>query len=175
MDAAFAMATALPDLLERLGRDHGRIAQVVREFARETDSLVTTAGPDWLRLAELIDFLRYYADKVHHPLEDRVFDRLLHKGLTPTERHLIFRNIGQHQEILLLTEKIAQAIEAAKQGGAFVEESFEETVAQYLSLQRKHMRFEETHLFPLLQSRLDESDWNELQLVLDQTQDEMEP
>jgi hemerythrin-like domain-containing protein len=37
---------------------------------------------------------------------------------------------------------------------------FVECLDEYLSLQRRHMTFEEMHMFPLLMSRLDNDDWN---------------
>ena len=59
------MSTAkgyLPLLLERLSRDQARIAGVVQHLADLAEAL--EAAPDWPVIAELIDFLDYYADKV---------------------------------------------------------------------------------------------------------------
>lgn len=154
-----------PELIERLGRDHVRMTATLNGLAGAADALVTEAGPDWARVHDLLDFLRYYADRVHHPLEDRLMDRLLHKGLTPGERHLVFRNLGQHQEIHDRTERIAGVVEHALRGEVIAEEDFSLELDAYLALQRRHMRFEETHLFPLLCALLGESDWTGLTAV----------
>ena len=87
--------TMVPALLERLGRDHARITSVTRELAILADAVNGQTKPDWQRMKELVEFLCYYADRVHHPLEDKLFDRLLNKGLTPTERRLLYRNLDQ--------------------------------------------------------------------------------
>ena len=165
----------LPNLLERLGQDHTRISEVMHELAVASDALVREEGPDWQHLGELMHFLQYYADRVHHPLEDRVFDRLLHKGLTPTERHLVFNNLGQHQEIIGLTRKISEHVRNAVDSGVVAEEEFSEVLAEYISLQRKHMRFEESQLFPLLVSRLDDADWDGMQSLIDAVDSEQQP
>jgi hemerythrin-like domain-containing protein len=157
-----------PVLLDRLGNDHARIAQVVREFMELSD--VVEPAPNWLRLRELIEFLDYYADQVHHPLEDRLFDRLVDKGLTPTERHLVFRNLGQHQEISAMTERMASQIEVAIEGGAIGRDDFVETAAEYVNLQRRHMKFEESYLFPLLEAELENEDWNALTGIVDEAE-----
>jgi hemerythrin-like domain-containing protein len=159
------IAQPLPPLIERLGRDHQRISRINRQLARECDSLASAEGPDWQKMADLLHFLRYYADQVHHPLEDRLVDRLLHKGLTPTERHLVFRNLGQHEEITAATERIARQIELSLGGGVIAIDELAQMLDDYLALQRKHMRFEETHLFPLLVAQLDSNDWNILQKI----------
>ena len=154
-------------LIERLGKDHARIAGVVREFAAVAESADDPAG--WQRLSELVEFLDYYADRIHHPLEDRLFDHLVSKGLTPTERHLVFKNLGQHQEIGAMTEALAAQIAESVKGGTIDLDSFREAAAGYVSLQRRHMRFEESHLFPLLDAEFDNRDWNALMGILEST------
>jgi len=161
----------LPELLLRLGRDHARIGQINEQFAAVSDQLAQTASDSslddsvdrqalWNEAADCLEFLSHFADKAHHPLEDRLFDALLHKGLTPTERHLVFRNLGQHQEIMTLTESLSGYIHDAQKQIVIDVARFAESVDEYLSLQRRHMTFEEMHLFPLLMSRLDNDDWN---------------
>lgn len=163
------MAQRLPPvLIERLGSDHVRIASVVREVAELIDTVAPE--PDWQRLSELVGFLSYYADRVHHPLEDRLFDRLVNKGLTPTERRLVFKNLRQHQEITALTEDISEQIVRALKGGAVDAGDFRETATGYVSLQGRHMRFEEAYLFPLLETEFDNQDWNALTGILRELQ-----
>ncbi len=155
----------LPLLLERLSRDHARIAGVVRRLAELAETL--EQEPDWHEIAEHIDFLDYYADKVHHPLEDRVFDALVNKGLTPTERHLVFKNLGQHEEITSLTQSLARQAAGAVSGTLTPDvPDFDEALQAYIALQIRHMRFEESQLFPLLEQGLDNSDWNALTRTL---------
>jgi hemerythrin-like domain-containing protein len=157
-----------PVLIERLGRDHARIAGVVREVADLVDAI---GQPDWQRLEELLEFLHYFADRVHHPLEDRLFDHLIHKGLTPTERHLVFRNLSQHEEIRALTDSISERISTALANGAVDVDDFREVVAGYLDLQRRHMRFEENQLFPLIEGAFDNSDWNTVMRLVESAQE----
>ena len=152
-----------PVLIERLGRDHARIAGIVRELGDVVDAL---GEPDWQRLEELLHFLRYFADRVHHPLEDRLFDHLVDKGLTPMERQLVFRNLRQHEEIRALTDSLASRVETALADGAVDVAEFREEVASYLSLQRRHMRFEENQLFPLVEGAFDNADWSRLMGLL---------
>lgn len=154
----------LPLLLERLSRDHARIAGVLKRLADLADRLET--DPDWDTLSEHVSFLDYYADKVHHPLEDRVFDHLVNKGLTPTERHLVFKNLGQHEEITAMTEALAEKASAAAANGMVDVAEFSDELNAYLSLQLRHLRFEENQLFPLLEQGLDNSDWNRLTRVV---------
>lgn len=154
----------LPALLERLGKDHARIAGITARLGTLSDQLDFSGDdvPVFDEIADCLYFLKHYADRVHHPLEDRLFDALLHKGLTPTERHLVFRNLGQHQEIMTLTEAMLAQTLLGRNDGVVDHAAFADLVDEYLALQRRHMLFEETHMFPLLMSRLDNADWNRL-------------
>jgi len=156
---------SLPAILERLGRDHARISAVVARLAKASDQLEfgDDAADAWAELVACLHFLEHYADRVHHPLEDHTFDVILHKGLTPTERHLVFRNLGQHEDLISRTEKLRESALAGARGEEIDVPAFVEALDEYLALQRRHMVFEETHIFPLLLSRLDNADWNELQ------------
>jgi len=155
-----------PILIERLGRDHAKIAGVVRELEELADTLA--AEPDWQEIDGLIGFLAYFADRVHHPLEDRLFDLVVNKGLTPTERHLVFRNLSQHREIKNLTDTLSSQVRLAMSGGTVDPGDFRESLADYVALQRRHMRFEESHLFPLLEGALENRDWNAITAILEE-------
>lgn len=159
------VSTRLPPvLIERLGSDHARIVGVVRELESLAETL--SGEPDWDQIGDLLDFLSYFADRLHHPLEDRLFDVVVNKGLTPAERHLVFRNLGQHQEIRDLTDSLSRQVTTARNGGTVDAGEFRESLAEYVSLQRRHMRFEESNLFPLLEGTLDNTDWNTLSGIL---------
>lgn len=155
-----------PVLLERLSRDHARIASVVRQLLECADTL--SEEPDWIRMGELIGFLDYYADRIHHPLEDRLFDHLVNKGLTPAEHHLVFRNLHQHQEIQTMTEALSVTLGERRIGTVVDSKEFLERVSEYAALQSRHMHFEETHLFPLLEQQFENRDWNQLMGILNE-------
>ena len=154
---AYAPAGRVHALIARLKDDHGRIAHTTARLRRIADRLGTQ--PDWQQLSELTGFLRFFADRAHHPLEDRLFDRLLLKGITPTERKLIFKNLQQHEEIRRLTGELTKQIDEAVNGRCVSIADFLEQLDLYLELQNRHMRFEETQLFPLVEARFDDADW----------------
>jgi hemerythrin-like domain-containing protein len=155
----------LPEILVRLGRDHARINSVVQQLSHALDPLSGDLEDiNWVEIAGLINFLKYFADRVHHPLEDRLFDKLLHKGLTPVERHIVFGNMGQHQELAVATERLCSEVQIALDGGAVDNAGLVDLLTQYVALQTRHMRFEEVHLLPLLIARFDDEDWTNLTL-----------
>lgn len=165
-----------PGVLARLLEDHRMIGQVMHSLEHEIDGLQgTEIGSSYLALNRIVEYMSRYADVSHHPLEDRVFDRLLHKGVSPTERHLVFQNLGQHQEILASTRALRAQLELVmlKDSGEDSGDARKllEDAEAYLRQQRKHMAFEETHLFPLVEYHLENSDWNALAVELAELED----
>ena len=170
MGISSAVDSTTPAVLVRLGDDHARIAAVITQLSHANDCLsIPDESRYWSDMLVLMEFQLYFADRIHHPLEDRIFDRVLHKGLTPTEHHLVFKNLSQHQEIMDMTLRLMADVQLATRGGVVDRSQFAEQVAEYVDLQRKHMRFEELHLFPLVEARFDNKDWNELHDSLDNT------
>lgn len=154
----------VPRVMARLLEDHQLIGQVMHRLEHEIDGLQgSEVGSSYLALDRIVEYMAGYADVTHHPLEDRLFDRLLHKGVSPTERHLVFQNLGQHQQILAATRALQAELELRMLDDAG-EDALEllEHAEAYLRQQRRHMSFEETHLFPLAQYHLQNSDWNAL-------------
>jgi len=166
-----------PGVLARLLEEHRLIGQIMHCLEHEIDGLQgTEIGSSYLALNRIVEYMSRYADVSHHPLEDRVFDRLLHKGVSPTERHLVFQNLGQHQEILASTRALRAQLElvmlkdSGEDSGDDARKLLEDAEA-YLRQQRKHMSFEETHLFPLVEYHLENSDWNALAVELAELED----
>jgi hemerythrin-like domain-containing protein len=155
---------ASPQLIGRIGADHAHIDRLLQALedllgsSRERQSLARAARC----LSELDDF----TERLHHPLEDRIFDQLVNKGLTPWERRLVFRNLHQHQEIRELSIALMSELDH-RQTGAIAEPSgVTQALSAYLSLQREHLRFEESHLLPLLMATFNENDWQTLSSIL---------
>ena len=73
---------------------------------------------------------------------------------------MVFLNLGKHQEIIALARKLQDDMETILSGKASPARTLLEDVRQYLLQQRKHMSFEEFHLFPLAESCLSDPDWN---------------
>jgi hemerythrin-like domain-containing protein len=163
----------VPRVMARLLEDHQLIGQVMHRLEHEIDGLQgSEVGSSYLALDRIVEYMADYADVTHHPLEDRLFDRLLHKGVSPTERHLVFQNLGQHQQIFAATRALQAELELRmlNDSGEDALELLEHAEA-YLRQQRRHMSFEETHLFPLAQYHLQNSDWNALAEELGKAED----
>lgn len=154
-----------PELLQRLDRDHARLARILEALETQAQRCVAGArGTDLDRLATLVDYINEYPDAVHHPLEDRIFARLGEHSLSPEERRVLADNVNQHQQLSTATANLAADIDALMatpadaDGGAL-----HSHVTAYVDLQRQHMRNENEWVFPIALRAFSEQDWEALE------------
>jgi hemerythrin-like domain-containing protein len=154
-------------VINRLEQDHQRTSTLLGLLQQ---TLATKGDVDWLLTRDIIAYLQDYPDKVHHPLEDHLFDLVLDKGLPPAECELVRKNLRQHAQIMTATDQLAQEVEQILADIAVPIDHLKARIEHYISLQTAHMNGERDHLFPLAYVKLSESDWHSIQLLLDEGQ-----
>ena len=147
------------DVMQRLNEDHQHIGEVLAVLERELAKKDDDEGVEWAIVGDILAYLQEYPDAVHHPLEDRMFDKVLDKGLTPAERELVHFNLAQHEEIVAATLQLARDIESILNDIVVPLDQVQEHFDRYLEIQRIHMRNENLHLFPMAQRFLSGADW----------------
>lgn len=148
-------------VLARLQRDHRSMARVLDVLEAQRNLLGTDEGADYMVMEQALAYLSVYADGVHHPLEDRVFDQILDKGLTPPERALVLGNLNQHVEICEATDKARADMTLILNDVVIPMQKLADDLDAYVKLQKLHMRIEQTQIFPLAVRTLKASDWEQ--------------
>ncbi len=144
-------------LIERLLAEHRNLFRLVDWLGRHPSLRAEPFAPDIALMVDALVYLTRFPDVTHHPLEDRIVERLFARGaLEP----------GHAEEIE------AQHVRLARDGlvlltdleGAVREESMSPQLAVdsarlYAERLRHNMMFEELTLFPAAQRHLDADDW----------------
>ena len=149
--------------LQRLLEDHKVLCGVIEALEMRLPQ-ISKRDPDTLDLlANLIDYIAEYPDRVHHPREDRIIERLIDKGLTPSERIIVELTVAQHAELGAATARMQVDIDAllSRQRDAGVQ--LDQDAKIYLAMQKEHMRREEQQLFPMAVRLFTPADWREIE------------
>jgi len=148
-------------ILNRLHTDHQRIEKVLAAI----DALSAGAGGHALdedvdKLICLVEYVAEYPDQIHHPFEDQVFALLLQQELTAQERTNVDNNVSQHTELQERTDALMNdlLVPISKRDVR----ALRQTLAEFARLQREHISFEESTVFPLAQQKLNEAQWQAL-------------
>ena len=160
-----------PTVLEELHRDHTRLALILTALEAWAHDKRKSDSAQLDRVDAMVEYISEYPDAVHHPLEDRVFERLLGKKLTKGERAAVIKNADQHQDLARRTEQLSADLDAALDAEDGVTPELLAHAAEYARVQLDHMGFEEREVFPLAERKLEADDWQAIEAEERLTQD----
>jgi hemerythrin-like domain-containing protein len=147
-----------------------------RNFARLLDLLDAQIlefhdgeTPDYQFMLDAIDYLVDYADQVHHPREDVVFERLAVR--VPQSRSIIEALKKEHAQLAATGQLLLSSLGAVVNGLMLTRGSVEEQAQRYIAAFRRHMQTEEGDVITTAAATLSEQDWREIQRLSAQRED----
>ncbi len=148
--------------MDHLNRDHERIELVLRLIERELAKFDDDDQDENLpAIAAALAYIEAYPDKVHHPVEERMFDCL--DSISSIEMQRVLQTLRrQHAEITASTLKLKRDIDDVLNDIVTPIGKIKRHLADYLTLQRTHMSLERREIFPAAEANLSEADWQEL-------------
>lgn len=154
----------MPNLIDELQSDHANFGRVLSILGQQAELLSQDRDPDYVLMLDIADYFDNYADLIHHPTEDVLFEfyraRYGHLG---EEIEALTR---QHKRLKGLTQALYQALDDINKQVVTPKDRVEQLLARYLDEQRAHMKAEETMVYPALRQRLTPGDLSELEPLL---------
>lgn len=147
----------MPHLLDRLHRDHQNLALLLGLLDKLLDRFHEGQEPDYELLCELLEYMADYADQVHHPSEDLIFERMQTRA---GQHHPVLQVLTkQHAVLSELTRYFRQSLEGIVHEEVLRRDQVEAQGRDLVETLRKHLNLEETEAFPLAREVLTEADW----------------
>ncbi|MFC1684646.1 hemerythrin domain-containing protein [Pseudomonadota bacterium] len=159
------------DIMKGLHQDHAQFARLMSLLERELDRFHNGDEPAFDLLIDLLDYIGNYADCVHHPSENWLFQLLMER--TEEGQELVAELMEQHHTLASLTKEFRHALEAITQDAVIRRDEVEQKGRDYIELQRQHLKQEEREVFPLLEQRLTADDWLAVTKVTTPAEDPM--
>lgn len=157
------------DLLQRLDRDHRRLEQLLSLLEGLLDQFRDGLEPDYELMCELMEYVVDYADQVHHPSEDLIFERVLAQD---GPGHAILQQLmQQHQALTQTNRRFKESLEGIVHEEVLRRDEVERRGRALIAQLRDHMRIEDEQAFPLAEACLPEAAWNELLAAAPKVQD----
>lgn len=111
-------------------------------------------------LVDALVYLTSFPDVHHHPLEDRIAERLLHKRAIDPD--LVRELEAQHVRLGRQGLALLRDLEGAAREETMSRELVADDICLYAERLRHNMAFEELVLFPAAARRLDDLDWRSM-------------
>lgn len=148
-------------LMQRLGQDHLRLAQLLDLFSALLDRFHAGQAPDYDLFCEMLEYLDSYADTIHHPTEDLIFRRTLEKG---AEKRDVFDVLmRQHSVVIQMNQRFRRSLDGIVYGEVLRRDEVETQGRAFVTTMREHMMLEDAEAFPIALAWLDGSDLDALE------------
>ena len=144
-------------IMTRLAQDHARLAQLLDLLADLLDRFHEGEEPDYELMLEMIEYMDKYADIVHHPTEDLIFQRALEKG---AGHHDVFEVLmRQHSGVSLVNKRFRKSLDGIINAEVLLREDVEANGRELVATMRAHLNLEDSDAFPIAMKYLDDADW----------------
>ena len=154
---------------ERLGADHRNTARLLTLMAREAQRVRSALPADIDLMREVMRYLTSYSDKVHHPLEDLMFESLA--DIEPAARDAVARMEREHTVLAASGARLFDSLQIVADGAMASRDDIVNACDDYIESLRAHMSYENETVFPYADRALDEATWRAIAARFEAEQD----
>lgn len=148
--------------MQDLEAEHRLIETVAKALGDVADGLEKGQRADAAALAAAAEFLRVYADKLHHGKEEaHLFSMLVKRGV-PLQGCPLGGLNHEHEKVRALVRALAERAQAYDQGQPGAAAALLETLRGIRDLYQSHIWKEDAMVFPMADRLLTEADQKEL-------------
>lgn len=151
----------MPNLIAELEHDHVNFEKLLAVLTEELDTLRQGDPPDYDLLLDGLEYFEGYADRVHHPREERMFALCLARaGDYAGEIRAI---MAEHQRLQAIAEQVHTSLDGLLHGAITPRVDVQATLEELIHVLRRHIRLENEVLFPHAHAILLAEDWTQLE------------
>ena len=162
--------TRLPAAIVTLNDEHRYMNLLIETLDEHVENIDTAGTGDYFLMQDIVRYLHDYPDKVHHPTEDLMFDKLVRRD--PGSDKKVARLKRDHDRLSKQTARLLELLEiAANARSPKAADDVRSASSTYIGSLKRHMRVEESDLFPSAVRCLTHMDWNSIEANLEANQD----
>jgi len=147
-------------MLEIIHNDHRNINQLLRILRNKIKLLEDDEKIDYRLVKAIINYLRCYSDKYHHPMEDLIYAYYLKYRVVPDE--VAIRLGNEHKLIKEVTIELDELVEMILLDAIVPKQQCLEKLSVFVELQAAHLMYEESQIIPAIRESLSADDWSNL-------------
>ena len=160
----------LPGAVVTLQDEHRYMNLLLGTLEEQLQTSDFSSSGEYFLMQDIVRYLHDYPDKVHHPTEDLLFDKLIRRE--PDAQKDVARLRRDHKKLNGNTADILHLLDdAAAQPTPEAAEAVRISLETYIGRLRRHMSFEESRMFPAAVQCLANRDWQAIESRLNAVQD----
>ena len=163
-------ANTMHRIMVELHQDHIHLSRLLKMLERHIHLLENDGDPDFIMIIDIVEYIRNYSDFHHHPKEDHVYN--IFKKNYNQETNLVDGLLDEHLKIPKVTTAFQQLIDGVLNGSIIISrKELSERITNFIDIQRNHLNIEEERLFPIINATLKDSDWLEVEALVEEKDD----
>jgi hemerythrin-like domain-containing protein len=149
-------------MINIIHQDHRNIMQLLKVIENDIGLLKADQEIDFQLIKDITAYLKQYADKYHHPMENLIYAHYLKYRVV--DNQVPNRLEGDHKALKTLTTELDDMLNMILLDAIIPKETIIETLQQFVEKQTNHLIYEEDEILPVIQRSLTEDDWAHLSL-----------
>ncbi|TKB50181.1 hemerythrin domain-containing protein [Ferrimonas aestuarii] len=146
-------------MLARIRTDHRHILTLLNLLHQKIERLQAGQEVNLTLLRDVIYYLLRYADCSHHPLEDILYRYYLEKMGSSDQ---VSQLEVEHQSLRRATENLLDTLNTILNDVVVPRERLIQGIQEFVSMQTRHLTYEEQHILPLMEAEFTDEDWQQL-------------
>ncbi len=148
------------NIVSELHQDHVNLSKLLSLLDKKIIAMQAGEHPNFSLIADVINYIANYAEVYHHPREDKMYaffagrqsdlDEVMH---TCEEAHVALKGTGR---------SLLEVIDEILNDAVIPMTVFIDKLALFVNNEKAHLDFEETKIFPVLNTIASEDDWQAL-------------
>jgi hemerythrin-like domain-containing protein len=147
-------------VIDILRQEHRNVEKLLLVLERELDVFARGDRPDYEVVHAVIAYFQVYPDAYHHPLEDRVFEKLKVRDSAAAAK--IGDLAADHRRGADRLRRVVHAVESVLGDREVLRQTVNDIIRDFIEQERRHMAMEERLFFPAALNALEPADWAEI-------------
>ena len=148
-------------MLHELHQEHLNIAKLLDLLRQQLFAIRAEKPVRYRLLKDILGYLSEVADQYHHPQEDLIYD--YYRQFRCRDDQFSTRLSQEHARVVTAGQELTELVDMILMDSVIPLEQLTAKLEAFIVLQQCHMDYEESEIFPLLRSKLNEDDWRHLE------------
>lgn len=120
-------------------------------------------------ILEILDYVQFYPEQYHHPMEDAMAELLLAKKVANEEEIHSMR--AEHKALEALTRRTSQLFNSVANDSVVPTQELVRVGREFLQRQMAHIDRENHYIYPLMREHLTDLEWDQISAAVEQRKD----
>ena len=138
--------------------EHRHFSRVLDLLEQQVLAFHAGDGLDYGLMLDIVSYLRYFPDRIHHPREDVAFTCLVERD--PAMKPLVDKLLQEHRVIAAAGTELLKYLEQVVDDVMIERAKVEAAAATYLVYYRRHLALEDRDLVTRAEQLLTHADWD---------------